>query len=551
MKKGIVLLLAATMTLGLLTACGSSASNSGGSSEGNKTTAAMGGNSENTAGDQASAGDPDYKVLKVGITGAVDTLNPLTVFTTGTWATLPAYYERLANYSEDNSELTPQLAKGWKQISTYEYDVEIWDYIHDSNGNEIKADDVEYCYSVAKEGGLVTGLDNLVSVKKVDDYTIRFTLNSSQIMAIEGILSSVDIVSKKEYEASEDNMSKECVGTGRYIVKEFEPSSSMVLVKNENYWQTDELCHYRSSNEGADEIHIITILEEAQLAIALQTGTIDVAKISTSSAGAFIGNDDYDDFEASSTAYYYLRFNLGEDSVFYNNIALRQAVCRAINVDDIVTGTYRGDAVKMKSIGLPTQPGFQQKWLDEDYYDYDLERAKELMAEAGYPNGGLTINLVVLGNDVCKSWSTIVQAQLAQIGITLNVEALDSAVWYTRCMSGGFDICGFNINSPHVANNIAASVGAAAYYTDTEKSPYLKEILEDEEMQQLFVDATDVSTSTDELIDEMHQMVKDKAYAYALAYPLQHTYANKNMNISAPGYAQNYVLVPSAFRFKD
>jgi len=535
MKKIIALLLVLVMLVSLV-ACGGK--------ESAETPAATSGAAE---GEAAADGK---KVIKVGITGAVDTLNPFAVFTTGTWATLPAYYERLANYSQDNSELTPQLAKSWTQVDDYTYDVEIWDYIKDWNGNHITADDILFCYNSAIASGVITGLDAANGIEKTGDYSLRFTLNTTEILAIEMLLSAVDIVSQKEYEASADNMASACVGTGRYIVKEFIPSSSMVLVKNENYWQTDELCHYRSIGE-ADEIHILTILEEAQLAVALETGTIDVAKISTASAGSFIGNDAYDDFTAASTAYYYLRFNVGENSVFYNNQALRQAICYAINVDDIVTGTYRGDGVKMSTIALPSQAGYQDKWDDEGYYEYDLEKAKQLMAEAGYPNGGLTVRLVVLGNDICKSWSTIVQAQLAQIGIDVQVEALDSAVWYTKCITGDFDICGFNVNRPHVAVNLSASVGGATYYGDVATTPYLKEILEDKEMQQLFTDSCDSTKSTDELIDATHQMIKEKAYAYPLAYPIQHTYARQEANLEVPGYAQNYILVPSCFQYAD
>lgn len=536
MKKIIALLLALVMLLSLV-ACGSKEATPETSDDG-----------ETVVGDAETVSEK--KVVKVGITGAVDTLNPFAAFTTGTWATLPAYYERLANYSEDNSELTPQLAKGWTQVDDYTYDVEIWDYITDWNGNAITADDIVFCYETAYAGGVITGLTTFESVEKTGDYTLRFTLNSTQIMAIETVLASVDIVSQKEYEASADNMASACVGTGRYKVVEFVPSSSMVLEKNENYWQTDELCHFRSIGE-ADEIHIMTILEEAQLAVALETGTIDVAKVSTASASSFIDNDDYDDFTASSTAYYYLRFNVDENSMFYQNQALRQAICYAINVDDIVTGTYRGDGVKMSALGLPHQTGYQDSWNDEEYYPYDLDKAKELMAEAGYPDGGLTIRLVVLGNDICKSWSTIVQAHLAQIGIDVQVEALDSAVWYTKCITGDFDICAFNVNAAHVANNMSASVGGAEYYPDASSASYIKEILEDEELQELFAASCDARTSTDENIDATHQMIREKAYVYPLVYPIQHTYARAEIHLEKPGYAQNYVLVPSCFQYAD
>jgi ABC-type transport system substrate-binding protein len=532
MKKIFTLLMAVLMLTCVMTGCSP------------KTPAA--GSNEESSGD--SSAKTDYKVVKVGISGTVETLNPLSIFTTGTWATLPAYYERLAAMEEDMKTITGQLAKGWTQTDDLTYDVEIYDYIHDWNGNPITADDIIYCYEKAIELSLSGHLTSIESIEKIDDYNIRFNLKTNYIMTIENILSAIDIVSQKEYEASSDQMAHECVGTGRYKVIEFVPSSSMKLQRNENYWQTEELTHYRSLGE-ADEIQIITILEDAQMAVALETGTIDVAKIPVASAQRFVNNDAYDSFTASSTAYYYLLFNGSPDNVFYQNKALRQAVCYAIDVDEIVAGAYDGAAVPMKTLALPTLPGYVDKWQNEEYYDANIEKAQDLLKEAGYEPGEITVRLLVLQNDINKSWATIIQAQLAKIGINVEIDAKDSALWYTQGTTGDYDIVGWNITMTHVGLNFAAGVGSRNYY-NKDNAAYT-EVLEDENLQELLDACMDPALCNEETLDAAHQYIKEQAYVYALAYPKQYTFARKEIGLAAPGYATNYILVPNTFKYTN
>lgn len=537
MKKITAVLLTLVILVGSLSGCGDK--------------------KDNTSPDDASAvaktetssGDDGSKVVKVGISGTVETLNPLAIFTTGTWATLNAYYERLAAYEADCATITGQLAKGWSQVEENVYDVEIYDYIKDWNGNAITADDVVFCYETAKEQALSGHLNSIDKIEKVDDYTIRFTLTENYVMTIENILQAIDIVSQKEYEASSDQMALSCVGTGRYKVVDFVPSSSITLQKNEEYWQTEELTHYRSSGE-ADEIQIISILEDAQMAVALETGTIDVAKIPSASSQRFMNNEAYDSFDVESTAGYFLRFSGAPDSVFYQNPALRQAVCYAIDVNEIIAGAYNSDAVPMTGVSLPTRTGYQKKWLEDDYYSYNLDKAKELLAEAGYKEGELTIRLLVLQNDVNKAWATIIQAQLAKIGINVEVDAKDNALWYSQGSSGDYDICGWNVTMSHESLDLAAAVGSEIYYS-ADQNPALTEVLNDEKLQNLFYDCMKVDTCSDETIDACYQYIKDQAYVYGLCFPVQHTFARKDLQLSEPGYATNYILVPNTFKYAD
>ena len=122
-----------------------------------------------------------------------------------------------------------------------------------------------------------------------------------------------------------------------------------------------------------------------------------------------------------STRKHYLGFNLNSD--FFKNQTLRQAVACAINRDDINAAAYDGNgAVQYTDLnrGLPT--------FDESIgsYKYDLTRAKELMKEAGYENG-FTCNLYVASDEQWPTMASVVQAQLKEIGITVNIVETETA----------------------------------------------------------------------------------------------------------------------------
>ena len=135
----------------------------------------------------------------------------------------------------------------------------------------------------------------------------------------------------------------------------------------------------------------------------------------------------------------------------FNNEKVRQAMCYAVNVDDILELTAAGYGAKL---GSSIYPSFT-KYFDEslvDYYDYDVEKAKSLLAEAGYPDGfSMTITIPSNYTPHMNVGEVLVE-QLAQVGITATIEPVEWETWLTEVYAGrnfestviGFDAATLN-----------------------------------------------------------------------------------------------------------
>lgn len=204
----------------------------------------------------------------------------------GRWNVLSYTYETLLSLEPDGS-FGSMLAKSYKKLPEKStpthvvYEIELYDYIKDSAGNPITADDVVFSYEECLNNGsgnqhtALTG--NMDSIEKTGDYTVELACNKEAAGAVERMMSRVHVVSKKAYEESGDCMRTQPVGTGAYLVESWVTGSSLTLVKNEDYWQKEEL-RGDFQKQNADRIEYYFVTEAAQTAIGLETGSYDVVK---------------------------------------------------------------------------------------------------------------------------------------------------------------------------------------------------------------------------------------------------------------------------------
>ena len=188
-----------------------------------------------------------------------------------------AVFETLAKYDQDGI-IQPSLAKEWTQIDEdgFVYEVRLFDYIKDSEGNPITADDVIFCIDQINKSGTQTAYYNkLDSVEKKDDYTLVFNMNSNEYGDFDMILNYCIVVSKDAFEKSGDEMATAIIATGPYKVTGFVNSSTVTIEKNENYWQTDDTLKQPYAAQNVDVIEVTCIPEESQQEVALETGSID------------------------------------------------------------------------------------------------------------------------------------------------------------------------------------------------------------------------------------------------------------------------------------
>lgn len=342
-----------------------------------------------------------------------DTMNT----TSGT--SLSVYYlvfNNLVEFDTVSGELIPGLAESWKEISPTEYEFYLRKDVKFHDGTDFTAQDVEFTFNRAKEQGAskskVTTIDH---VEVIDDYTIKFYLTGPDADILyrlpDGRLS---ILSKNAFDtmpAEEANL----IGTGPYKYVEVVIDDHLELTRNEEYW--GELPKTKN-------IRLQEIPEQSARLIALQTGEVDVIHNPAATDLHYISEDSalaLQSFAGSNLRY----IGLNTKEAPFDNILVRQAIAYGINRQDYIAVAYSGNATEVTTMMNP----INSFAADLEGYTYDPEKAKELLAEAGYGEGDITISIIGMQNDNDTNFATVFQSQMKAIGINVNVNLVEQATF--------------------------------------------------------------------------------------------------------------------------
>lgn len=236
------------------------------------------------------------------------------------------------------------------------------------------------------------------------------------------------------------------VGTGPYYVESWNRGDSIVFKRFDDYWgdkATTETLVFRWSTEGAARL------------LELQSGTVDG-----------IDNPSPDDFDVvredenlelyereALNIFYFAMTNTFEP---FNDVKVRQAIAMGLDRQRIVDNFYpAGSEVASHFTPCSVANGC----VGDDWYDFDLEAAKALLAEAGYPDG---FDTTIYYRDVFRSYlpepslvATDLQAQLKDLGINAAIEVMESGAFIEESTAGrldGFYLLGWGADYPHITN---------------------------------------------------------------------------------------------------
>lgn len=378
------------------------------------------------------------KTLTIGVSYCPQNISPFTSFT-NRQPVQELLYEYLM-YRDVEGEWKGVIAKNWSTEDNIVYDIEIYDYVYDNAGNQIKAEDVAYSMVRARDDGANTWIKDCVAT---GEYTVQLTLTNAQVSTLPTAIGRAPIVSKAAYEAAEDGMTTSSVSSAPYIVTDCVPNVSITFERNPNYWQTDESLqspYYRLAT--ADKLIYTKIAESAQQTIALETGTINVFEgIATTEIANFMeGGRNYENFTALGNAsitnyvFYYGAAGIGTDLNF------RLACAHAIDKNAVVVGALAGQGVQPTFHGAPDgMSDLTPTSASPDYFKYDLDLARDYLSKSSYK--GEEVIFLVPNEPVHAKIATIVQAQLLAIGIKTKINAYDNALFQADFSTiGGFDI---------------------------------------------------------------------------------------------------------------
>ena len=334
---------------------------------------------------------------------------------------------------DDNMKIIPMLATEYEaNEDATEYVIHLRQGISFTDGTPFNAEAAKANLDRwgDKELGLkrTTLLCNVIdSTEIVDEYTVKVKLSQSFGAFISTLAHPACVlVSPKVIAEGNDACADHPVGTGQYIFKEWIAGDHATVTLNKEWWGYDaEICGGTALVEpdaGFKSVTFRPVAENATRVAMLQSGDADfIWPVPTESMQALAGDTNI--YVGAEEGMVVRCLFMNNQKAPFNDKRVRQAVNYAINKDAYIAVVKNGLSSAASSIIGPAT----QHYKGNDPYPYDPEKAKELLAEAGYPDGFET-TLICASTTGNLKQGEFIQQQLAQVGITMNINALESAV---------------------------------------------------------------------------------------------------------------------------
>jgi peptide/nickel transport system substrate-binding protein len=346
-------------------------------------------------------------------------------------------------------KLTPGLATDWKQTSPTVWRFNLRKGVTFHDGTPFTADDVIFSYERAKGDGsdMKSYVGQIKEVKKINDYAVDFVLNQPFPILPE-LFYRWFIMSKKWCETNqatkpvdrrkgiENAASFRANGTGPFRLRERQPNVRTTFSRNGNYWG--------KIDGNVDEVIFTPIGNDATRVAALLSGEVDVMEpVPVQDVERIKANPKLKVLQGPELRVIFLGMDQKRDELLYSNVKgknpfkdkrVRQAFYQAIDIDNIKTRVMRGAATPIATMFPSQVKGYSPDLAKR--LPYDVEAAKKLMVEAGYPNGfevkmNCPNDRYVNDSDICQA----VAANLAKIGVKVNLEAETKGTYFPKILS--------------------------------------------------------------------------------------------------------------------
>ncbi|MCD8103432.1 MAG: ABC transporter substrate-binding protein [Lachnospiraceae bacterium] len=485
-------------------------------------------------------------VLNFAISTDPGDFGPWAATNTATRICLWGVYQELATIIDGQEELV--LLKSYELSDDgLEMYCEIWDTITDTAGNHMTANDVLFCWETGSELGLLTGTDFVDELEVTGDYTFTFKFNRTLEKGDTLGLFKWKVVTQAAYEASDDGMATDPVGTGPYIVSDYVSGSGFTYTLRDDYWQTDE---YNASTNGQNvqTINWYIITESSQRTIALQTGQVDLCQEINSldlaqfdEGGAY--SEDYDLYGISEDKTIQFFANCTEGSVT-DDVNLRIAMYYAIDNEVILNSVYGGSGTAVHELMGTWADGYNSDWDTEDnYYNYDVEKAAEYLAASNY--NGEELELIVENDENKTNVAQLVQVFLQEIGVNVTISTVEASSWDDYKSSGDWDLL--------ISDDAANVYAVKGWWGVLSQDRYGEErgtvnFIQDETLQDLISAAMAVD-ATDEDNTAVHDYIIENGYGYGIVNPYMYYVIPSDMTNVVTSYQR--AVIPGSCTYEN
>ena len=294
-------------------------------------------------------------------------------------------------------------------------------------GEPMTAADVKYSYDYIRDpenGSPGAGDFNMITeIEVINDHTVEFMLskpNASLPMTLGNKYGAVVPQGTFDEEGARSAMNERSVGTGPFQIGAYETNSYLELTRFEDYWQ-DGLPYL-------DGITYLYMPNNAALLVALRNNRIDVAQLGRP--------QDAEQLEGLDNVNLQRWPSLGQKALDLDSnyraleeLEVRQAIALAIDKQEIMDAAIGGYGTVIHSIVAGMQDGWGVSPEELPMIGRDLERARELLEEAGYADGVELELTTITGYDWMDPAAVTLREQLAEVGIDVQISRIDLGVW--------------------------------------------------------------------------------------------------------------------------
>lgn len=451
-------------------------------------------------------------------------------------------YEGLVTQNE-NFEIEPVLASEWEQIddTTWQFTLQEGVTFHD--GSEFNADVVKANFERLLDPAMASPrsflLEMVSEVNVVDDYTVELVtefpfsplLNNlthgagkmiSKDLIDEDYQNAIDeagldMTLEEYYELREaggdehEEAANEIGGAMGTMVEQNPVGSNYLQFESRNPGEKTELTAYEDYWNGAPTIDSATfkvVSETGSRLAELETGDSDfIAQVESSNIGRVESNEEVTLERTDSVSIDYIGFNTQKEP--FDDPQVRRAITHAFDKDAVLSGVYNDSGTP--AVG-PLAPGVMGHSEDIEALEYDMEQARELLAEAGYEDG-FDVNLMVNDDNPERvDMAVWLQESLAELNINVNIEQVEWGAYLEMTGNGEHDmfILGWSNSTGDPDNGISP-----LFHSDMVGAPGNRSFFENDELDALLDEGKRESDqdAREQLYVEAQQLLVDEAPA--------------------------------------
>lgn len=383
---------------------------------------------------------PNYGgVLRAGFQADPVGLDPHITNATSSRNLLENTYDTLVRF-DNTLQILPGLAESWEASA----DGLSWTFhlrpnvaFHD--GTPLTANDVAFSINRIKDPAIASPrADDFAVVESIDvldDLTVVLNLSQPFSPLLSKLAATLNVIVSEATVAANGDLQSVVNGTGAFKMVEYLPQTRMVFERNPNWWGVDADGNQLPYLDG---ITAFFYPDPTARTTAIQTGSVDWIE--------YVPAPDIDILNADQNVEVVGGLSANFRSLYLNvtvppfdNVLVRQAVSYAIDEQAVVDLALFGTGgVAATGTTIPASNFYGVE--DSPYVGQDVEKARELLAAAGYPDG-FTFDLYVTSTyDFLRTPAEIIQANLAEIGVTANIVAEDWSIYLPKVMASDFTV---------------------------------------------------------------------------------------------------------------